>query len=492
MSSPLGSIVGGYRVEREIGAGAMGVVYESTQLRSGRKVALKILRAWIARIPTNVERFRQEAQAGLRIRHPSVVETIEIGQDNEHHFLAMEFVSGVSLQRLMRKGGQLPTRLALQITEQLCSALMAAHGQGILHRDIKPQNVMITEAGVAKMMDFSLAKVLDSGTALTAAGSLVGTPMFMAPEQALGMKVDERCDIYSLGFLLYLMLAGRYPYQAEGQMALLERIITEPLPLLTEFRPTAHRYVVRVVHKAVHKERDLRYQTAEAFHRDLLTLMGGEAAPRPAGGLPQAEPVGSGSTPNQQAFSVGAADSGPEHRFARPAPAPLRGGGSSTAAPLGGGEASDGSAVRGRAAEIDPLLVPVPGVVRGRPAAAGGAVDAAAAGQSLPRSPLRPPAGPARVVAAGGSPVVVSGGGVRSDGFGPRMEGASGPGGQATGGGAGSTGGAGRAGRQSSEAGDDAEQAAKPAVPMLWRSRPSAAPGGGAVPPIPPDRPSGS
>lgn len=284
----IGDVISGYRTTREIGSGAMGIVYHAVQTATGREVALKVMRDHIARVQDNVERFVQEATATIRIKHPSVVETIEVGCQDGRHFIAMEFVQGASLQRLMRKHGQLPVRLALDITRQLAGALEAAHRVGVLHRDIKPQNIMLTEKGLAKIMDFGLAKVLDRAAALTAAGALVGTPMFMAPEQALGIHVDARCDVYSLGFMLYMMLGGKYPYHADDQLKLLEKIITEPLPNILDYRPDLHRYVVRVLNRAISKERDLRYPSAAAFERDLCVLMGVSPPPMVA-----ATPAGS-------------------------------------------------------------------------------------------------------------------------------------------------------------------------------------------------------
>jgi eukaryotic-like serine/threonine-protein kinase len=215
-----------YEIIAPLGAGGMGEVYLAQDLRLGRKVALKLLPAAFTRDATRLRRFEQEARAASALNHPNIITIHEISECNDEYFIATEFIEGETLrQRLL--GEKLPTVIAIDISMQIAAALATAHVAGITHRDIKPENVMLRRDGYVKVLDFGLAKLtekqpsaatIDSEAATLAKvktdpGTVVGTPQYMSPEQARGEELDGRSDIFSLGIVLYEMLAGRAPFE---------------------------------------------------------------------------------------------------------------------------------------------------------------------------------------------------------------------------------------------------------------------------------------
>jgi tetratricopeptide (TPR) repeat protein len=278
----------------------MGEVYLAQDTRLGRKVALKILFADLTRHSERLLRFEQEARAASALNHPNIVTIHDIGQEGETRYLVTEYVEGETLRTRLDRG-PVPLRDALDAAAQVAGALGAAHAAGIVHRDIKPENVMLRPDGLVKVLDFGLAKLTEpertpsagDATATVAVfdtepGHVAGTPFYMSPEQARGLKVDARTDIFSLGTVLYETIAGRRPFEGETpshvMVAILEK---EPLPL-TRYLPDAPPELQRILSKALEKNRDERYQGIKDLQLDLKRLAGltGVGQALPSGGVP--------------------------------------------------------------------------------------------------------------------------------------------------------------------------------------------------------------
>jgi eukaryotic-like serine/threonine-protein kinase len=253
-----GTRLGPYEVLSRIGAGGMGEVWLATELRLGRNVALKLLPADVTRDPVRIQRFELEARAASALNHPNVCTIYALDQASDgQHYIAMEYVEGQTLRERLATA-RLSLREALDIGVQVAAALSVAHAAGIIHRDIKPDNVMLRADGVVKVLDFGLAKLapLKPGGADTTrmpvntdAGTVVGTATYMSPEQARGQPVDARTDIWSLGAMLYEMIAGRSPFAAPSGSDVLAAILqNEPAPL-ARFEPDAPAELQRILTK---------------------------------------------------------------------------------------------------------------------------------------------------------------------------------------------------------------------------------------------------
>ncbi|HXG67063.1 MAG TPA: protein kinase [Blastocatellia bacterium] len=281
--SLVGQRLGPYRVLSLIGKGGMGEVYLAQDSRLGRKVALKLLPASFTRDEERVRRFRQEARAASALNHPNILTIFEIGQVDGLHFIATEFIEGQTLrQRIANEGMRLGE--ACDVAIQVVSALAAAHRAGIIHRDLKPENVMVRTDGYVKVVDFGLAKLAKRqveatraeskipATVETGSGVVLGTPSYMSPEQARGLAVDTRTDIWSLGVVLYEMITGRAPFAgattSDVIVSILER---EPAPL-AQLSPDTPAELQRVVSKALRKDREERYQDIKEMLVDLKSL----------------------------------------------------------------------------------------------------------------------------------------------------------------------------------------------------------------------------
>ncbi|HWG47507.1 MAG TPA: serine/threonine-protein kinase, partial [Gemmataceae bacterium] len=253
-----------YRVLGSLGAGGMGVVFKAEHRLMERTVALKIIRKDLTQQAECVERFRQEVKAAARLSHPNIVAAYDAEQAGDLHFLVMEYIEGTSLDQRVRTRGPLPVALAGDIAYQVALGLQHAHERGMVHRDIKPQNLLLTPAGQVKILDFGLARFCreNSSGSLTAPGVVLGTPEYVAPEQALDARqADIRADLYSLGCTLYFLLAGRPPF-SEGST--LQKLMAHqqgtPLPL-AEIRPDVPAELLRVVERLTAKDPAQRYQT---------------------------------------------------------------------------------------------------------------------------------------------------------------------------------------------------------------------------------------
>jgi serine/threonine protein kinase len=275
--SLVGCRIGRYEIQSLLGAGGMGEVYLTHDVMLDRRIALKILTAQFTEDYAQVQRFEREARAASALNHPNIITIHEIGQDNGHHFIATEFITGQTL-RARLDAGQIKTGEALKIAAQIASALAAAHSAGIVHRDIKPENVMMRPDGLVKLLDFGLAKplqpegppakvLLSKITSLqTDPTMLMGTLAYLSPEQVRGEKVDYRTDIFSFGVVIYEMLAGTRPFKGTNANVVCNEILNHEPASLESVAQTA---LARIVMRALEKERDRRYQSAAELGADL-------------------------------------------------------------------------------------------------------------------------------------------------------------------------------------------------------------------------------
>lgn len=335
--------IGDFRIERRIGAGGMGIVYQARQISLNRPVALKVLGQSLKR-PSDLSRFQREAQAAARLSHPGVASIYFIGQDRHICYLVMELVDGVSLRRVLDRleqstavtssldtaarqelaqhdlatplrfdqptedltpasevpesgkdplnpyltpqaielrsaGGHI--RRCCELVRDVADALAHAHEKGVIHRDIKPDNILLDKSGKVRVIDFGVARFFDD-LSVTYTGQLVGTPLYMSPEQVTGRgAIDPRTDIYSLGLVLYELLSLRPPLEAANRENLLRTIITKPLPPVSWRNEAVPDELVRVVHKATQKDPDQRYTTAAEFAGDLNRFLAGQSVAAP-------------------------------------------------------------------------------------------------------------------------------------------------------------------------------------------------------------------
>jgi serine/threonine protein kinase len=271
-----------YRLDSLLGSGGMGEVFSATRLLIGDRVALKVMNAEQMSDPNAVERFRREAQAAARLKHPNAVSIYDFGVSQQGMvFLVMELVEGQSLRQILRQQGPLTSTAAAEIFQQTCAALDEAHKQQIIHRDLKPDNILIkaNASGVqVKVLDFGIAKMRDlavTASNLTQTGSVVGTPQYMSPEQCLGEELDQRSDIYSLGIVMYEALSGIAPFNAPNSAAVVVQQVTQSPPAIRTLNPSLTPQVEAVVLHALEKRREARPQTAGALAQELSAAVQG-------------------------------------------------------------------------------------------------------------------------------------------------------------------------------------------------------------------------
>jgi serine/threonine-protein kinase len=307
-------LAGRYRIERRLGKGGMGVVYEAEHVTLRRKVALKVLRPRFAENPEIVARFMQEARAAAAIGHPGIVETFDLSE-TEHgpSFLAMELLSGEELAVRIARDHPLEVSLVVRIGIEICEAIQAAHDRGIVHRDLKPQNVFLATQGkrrdVVKVLDFGIAKLTEGprDASLTDTGQVLGTPLYMAPEQLGGKKkIDARTDVYAIGAILYQALAGRPPFTGETYPELILKITQETPSPLEAARSDLAPALAAIVRRAMHRDRDERYASAAALGKALEELSRGLApevesgTPRPVQSLSATAPSSRGASSEER------------------------------------------------------------------------------------------------------------------------------------------------------------------------------------------------
>jgi serine/threonine protein kinase len=266
-------IAGKYRVALELGRGGMGVVYKAEDLKLKRSVALKFLPPHLMDSLELKERFLVEAQAAAALNHPNICVIHEVGEDEGRPYIAMEYVEGETLRDRVRKGPLKPEE-AVDIVSQVAAGLGEAHGKGIIHRDVKSANIMVTPKGRAKVMDFGLAK-LRGGSSLTKSQTTLGTVAYMSPEQARGDNLDQRTDIWSLGVVLYGLLSGQLPFQGDHDQTIIYSILQKEPESLAKLRPGLAPELEHIVFQALTKKAADRYRTMEEFRKDLTAVAEG-------------------------------------------------------------------------------------------------------------------------------------------------------------------------------------------------------------------------
>ncbi|MBV9915244.1 MAG: serine/threonine protein kinase [Solirubrobacterales bacterium] len=278
MSTILGTTLSGrYRLEARIGAGGMSMVYRALDETLQRQVAVKLMNREVASDSDQLERFRREARAVAQLSHPHIVGVIDAGEDDGRPYIVFEYVEGETLKERIRRMGRLPVAEAVAYAIEIARALGAAHARHIVHRDVKPQNVLIDEEGSAKVTDFGIARTLDE-EGLTADGRVLGTTDYVSPEQALGQPVTGQSDLYSLGVVLYEMLAGEVPFRGESQVAVAMKHVRDALPDVQARRPEVSAALAAVVDTATAKAPENRYANDAELIADLEDVLAIETA----------------------------------------------------------------------------------------------------------------------------------------------------------------------------------------------------------------------
>ena len=274
-----GRELGGYRLVRRLGSGGMGDVYLADQKSLGRRVAVKVLRPETLRHKGAVERFEREARAAAALAHGNIVQIHEVGRVDGLHFLVEEFVAGPSLKAWLAARGPLDARQALAVLAQVGAALERAAEEGIVHRDIKPENLLLARSGDVKVADFGLARLAADDVELTQAGTTLGTPLYMSPEQGRGGAIDTRSDLYSLGATVYHLLAGRPPFSGPTGVSVVVAHISEPLVPLAVLRPDLPPALCGIVERLLAKDPAARFATPTELGHEVAevaaTLEGG-------------------------------------------------------------------------------------------------------------------------------------------------------------------------------------------------------------------------
>lgn len=278
------TIAGRFHIEALIGEGGMGQVYRARHEQLGRTVCVKVLRPGLQSDTAVLKRFEREARSASRLHHPNSIQVLDFGVDQGAMYLAMEYVDGCTLRDILRDEFPLPEARICHLVAQVLAALAEAHAAQIVHRDLKPDNIMVSQLreqpDFVKVLDFGIAKILESDDNLTAADMLCGTPQYMSPEQAGGRKYDGRADLYSIGVILYQLITGDVPFNGRNPLEVLSKSqVQAPMPI-HEKRPGAQvsPQLASLVMRALSKDPDGRPQTAEIFRRELLRI--GEAAER--------------------------------------------------------------------------------------------------------------------------------------------------------------------------------------------------------------------
>ena len=260
-----------YRIERIIGMGGMAVVFRAEDLLMRRIVAVKILKDDIARDEVSVKRFINESKAVSMLSHPNIVTIYDVSVRSDAKYIVMEYIEGITLKNYMTKKGKLEIREIIMYTEQVLRALEHAHQKGIVHRDIKPQNIMLLKNGIIKVMDFGIAKLPNAET-VTVKDSAIGTVYYISPEQASGKPIDARSDIYSLGVMMYEMATGKLPFTADSPVSVALKQINDTAKPVKEEMPSLPLGLSQIIARAMDKDPDMRYQSAQQMLRQVVRL----------------------------------------------------------------------------------------------------------------------------------------------------------------------------------------------------------------------------
>jgi eukaryotic-like serine/threonine-protein kinase len=261
-----------YQIIKAIGEGGMANVYLAYDTILDRNVAVKVLRGDLANDEKFVRRFQREALSASSLSHPNIVEVYDVGEDAGQYYIVMEYVEGKNLKDLIKKRGKLTLSEVIDIMLQITDGMSVAHDSYIIHRDIKPQNIMILENGMVKIMDFGIAMAMNS-TQLTQTNSVMGSVHYIPPEQANGKGAILQSDIYSMGIVMYELLTGTLPYRGDNAVEIALKHLKEPLPSIREILPNIPTSVENIIIKATAKNPKNRYADAREMHMDLLTCL---------------------------------------------------------------------------------------------------------------------------------------------------------------------------------------------------------------------------
>jgi len=265
-----------YEILNTIATGGTAVLYKAIQTSLERPVVVKRLHSHLTSDPNFTRRFEIEAKAAASLDHENIVRIIDFGSSNNNYFIVMEFIDGKSLKELLAERGHFSEELTLLIAHEICMGLDHAHQRGIIHRDIKPANIMITKDGHVKITDFGLAKLHENQTQQTVANTLLGTPLYMSPEQAIGDTIDNRSDIFSLGTICYEMITGTQPFKGDNYASVIQHIINGHVPSPSKLRKDISDRAEMIIMKALSKEPSKRYRTALEMARDIEAYLGQE------------------------------------------------------------------------------------------------------------------------------------------------------------------------------------------------------------------------
>jgi len=269
------TLAGRYDIVERVGGGGMALVYKAKDALLNRFVAIKVLRQQYVHDEEFIRRFRREAQSAASLSHPNVVSVYDVGQDGDTHFIVMEFVEGSNLNDIIKAQAPLQTQQAVHIASQICDALEHAHTNGIIHRDIKPHNILIGKNGRVKVTDFGIARAITSST-ITQTGSVIGSVHYFSPEHAKGVSAGEKSDLYSLGIVLYQMLTAKLPFLGESPISVALKHLQEPVEDPRVVNPMIPQSVENIIMKALRKRPEERYQSAGEMLRDLETCLSPE------------------------------------------------------------------------------------------------------------------------------------------------------------------------------------------------------------------------
>ncbi len=262
---------GRYQILRTVGVGGMAIVYEALDLVTGKHVAVKTLKESVSDSEQALRRFINETKAVAMLNHENIVKILDVSVKTEHKFFTMEYIDGITLRDYMNQKGALPWREAMAFITQILSALDHAHMKGVIHRDIKPQNIMVVEGGKIKVTDFGIAKIPDAQT-VTMIDHAVGTIYYLSPEQAKGKKIDSRSDLYSLGVMFYEMLTGKLPFLAENAYGIMHKHINDAPTPPTQINPKLPLGAEQIILLAMEKSPENRYQSASQMLRHIYRL----------------------------------------------------------------------------------------------------------------------------------------------------------------------------------------------------------------------------